>query len=95
MRELENRIKRAVIMASGSTISTVDLELEEAVEPQPSLDLREARLRAERMVLQQALVYSKSNMSQAAKLLGISRPTLYDLIRQHGLPIDYGSMDPA
>jgi len=95
VRELENRIKRAVIMASGPTINTVDLELEEAAEPQPSLDLREARLRAERMVLQQALVYSKSNMSQAAKLLGVSRPTLYDLIRQHGLPMDYGSMDPA
>jgi two-component system NtrC family response regulator len=95
VRELENRIKRAVIMTSGSTISAVDLELEEPAEPQPSLDLREARLRAERTVLQQALMYSKSNMSQAAKLLGISRPTLYDLIRQHGLPLDYGSMDPA
>jgi two-component system NtrC family response regulator len=88
VRELENRIKRAVIMASGSAISAADLELEDAAEPQPSLDLREARLRAERMVLQQALVYSKSNLSQAAKLLGISRPTLYDLIRQHGLAVD-------
>ena len=88
VRELENRVKRAVIMASGPTIGPVDLELEEAAEPQPSLDLREARLRAERMVLQQALLYSKSNMSQAAKLLGISRPTLYDLIRQHGLAVD-------
>ena len=88
VRELENRVKRAVIMASGSTIGAADLELEEAAEPQPSLDLREARLRAERMVLQQALVYSKSNLSHAAKLLGISRPTLYDLIRQHGLAVD-------
>lgn len=88
VRELENRIKRAVIMASGSTIGSADLELQETAEPQPSLDLREARLRAERMVLQQALVYSKSNVSQAAKLLGISRPTLYDLIRQHGLVVD-------
>ena len=88
VRELENRIKRAVIMASGSTIGAVDLELQEAAAPPPSLDLREARLRAERTVLQQALVYSKSNMSQAAKLLGISRPTLYDLIRQHGLAVD-------
>ena len=88
VRELENRVKRAVIMAPGSTIGAADLELEEATEPQPSLDLREARLRAERMVLQQALVYSKSNLSHAAKLLGISRPTLYDLIRQHGLAVD-------
>jgi two-component system NtrC family response regulator len=88
VRELENRIKRAVIMSSGPTIGTADLELEEAAEPLPSLDLREARLRAERMVLQQALLYSNSNMSQAAKLLGVSRPTLYDLIRQHGLAVD-------
>ena len=88
MRELENRIKRAVIMAVGCRDRRLDLELEDAAEPQPSLDLREARLRAERMVLQQALVYSKSNLSQAAKLLGISRPTLYDLIRQHGLAVD-------
>jgi two-component system, NtrC family, response regulator len=88
VRELENRVKRAVIMTSDSAISTSDLELQDAAEPQPSLDLREARLRAERLVLQQALLYSKSNLSQAAKLLGISRPTLYDLIRQHGLAID-------
>jgi two-component system, NtrC family, response regulator len=88
VRELENRIKRAIIMASGLTIGTVDLELQDVAEPQLSLDLREARLRAERMVLQQALIYSKSNMSQAAKLLGVSRPTLYDLIRQHGLTIE-------
>ncbi len=88
VRELENRIKRAVIMAAGGTIGTGDLELQEAAEPQPSFDLREAQLRAERMVLQQALIYSKSNMSQAAKLLGVSRPTLYDLIRQHGLVVD-------
>lgn len=88
VRELENRVKRAVIMTSGSTISSADLEFHDTAEPQLSLDLREARLRAERMVLQQALVYSKSNMSQAAKLLGVSRPTLYDLIRQHGLTIE-------
>jgi two-component system NtrC family response regulator len=88
VRELENRLKRAVIMALGPTISATDLELQDVAELQPSLDLREARLRAERMVLQQALVYSKLNMSQAAKLLGVSRPTLYDLIRQHGLIID-------
>jgi two-component system NtrC family response regulator len=88
VRELENRVKRAVIMASGSAIGTADLELQDSAEPQPSLDLREARLRAERLVLQQALLYSKSNLSQAAKLLGISRPTLYDLIRQHGLIVE-------
>jgi two-component system NtrC family response regulator len=87
VRELENRVKRAVIMASGPTIGTEDLELEGApagTAPGGTLDLREARLRAEALVLRQALSQTGSNISQAAKLLGISRPTLYDLLRQHG-----------
>lgn len=88
VRELENRVKRAVIMASGSVIGARDLELEENPEPVPSLDLREARLRAEAQVLRQALAQTGSNVSQAAKLLGISRPTLYDLMRQHGIGED-------
>jgi two-component system, NtrC family, response regulator len=88
VRELENRVKRAVIMASSSVIGTDDLELEGASESVPSLDLREARLRAEAQVLRQALSRAGSNVSQAAKLLGISRPTLYDLMRQHGLGVD-------
>jgi two-component system NtrC family response regulator len=90
VRELENRVKRAVIMASGSIIGPEDLELEGEFEsePQLSLDLREARLRAESLVLRQALSQTGSNVSQAAKLLGVSRPTLYDLMRQHGLGVD-------
>ncbi|MGC2416025.1 MAG: PEP-CTERM-box response regulator transcription factor [Stellaceae bacterium] len=88
VRELQNRVKRATIMASGSLIGAEDLELDGASEPTPSLDLREARLRAEAQVLRQALSQTGSNVSQAAKLLGISRPTLYDLMRQHGLGVD-------
>ena len=88
VRELENRIKRTTIMASGPLITAADLELERASEPTQSLDLREARLRAEAQVLRQALAHTGSNVSQAAKLLGISRPTLYDLMRQHGLGVD-------
>jgi two-component system, NtrC family, response regulator len=91
VRELENRVKRAVIMASASVVGTEDLELEGALgerEPQLTLNLREARLRAEALVIRQALSQAGANVSQAAKLLGISRPTLYDLIRQHGLGVD-------
>ena len=87
VRELENRVKRATIMASGALIGAEDLELDGPSEPTLSLDLREARLRAEAQVLRQALAQAGSNVSQAAKLLGISRPTLYDLMRQHGLSV--------
>ena len=88
VRELEHRVKRAIIMATGSIIGTADLELGAGAEPKSSLDLREARLRAEAQVLRQALAQTGSNVSQAAKLLGISRPTLYDLMRQHGFAAD-------
>ena len=88
VRELENRVKRATIMASSPVIGAEDLDLGEASDPAASLDLREARLRAEAAVLRQALAQAGSNVSQAARLLGISRPTLYDLMRQHGLGVD-------
>jgi len=88
VRELEHRVKRATIMAPGSTIAAEDLQLDAAPEPKLSLDLRDARLRAEAQVLRQALSQTGSNVSQAAKLLGISRPTLYDLMRQHGVGVD-------
>jgi two-component system NtrC family response regulator len=88
VRELEHRVKRATIMASSSVIGAEDLQLDAAPEPKLTLDLRDARLRAEAQVLRQALSQTGSNVSQAAKLLGISRPTLYDLMRQHGLTVD-------
>lgn len=85
VRELENRIKRAVIMATGPLVTAGDLGLAEPGGTPQSLDLREARLQAEAKVLHLALSQAGANLSQAAKLLGISRPTLYDLLRQHGL----------
>ena len=51
----------------------------------PDLDLRTARLRAEREVIQQALARSNNTLSAAARLLGVSRPTLYGLMEVHGL----------
>ncbi len=89
VRELENRIKRAVVMTEGPSLSAVDLDLETPGEDdQKSLDIRLARARAEREVIQLALAQSGSNLSKAAKLLGISRPTLYDLMQQHQLGLD-------
>jgi len=87
VRELENRVKRAIIMATSSVVGLEDLELPPSSETnQPeSLDLREARLRAEAQVLRKALGQAGSNVSEAARLLGVSRPTLYDLMRQHAL----------
>jgi two-component system, NtrC family, response regulator len=88
VRELENRLKRAVVMADGPLLSVVDLGfLTQPEEPQ-SLDIRAARVRAEVEVLQLALAQAGSNLSKAAKLLGISRPTLYDLMQQHQVGLD-------
>jgi two-component system NtrC family response regulator len=85
VRELQNRMKRAVIMAEGKRITAADLELQHvAGEPEP-LNLKEVRERAETEALRRALAQTKGNISRTAKLLGISRPTLYDLMRQHNL----------
>jgi len=85
VRELENRMKRAVVMADGKLIEPGDLELASSETASEDLDLRAARLRAEREVLQKALARSNGTLAAAAKLLGISRPTLYTLLESHGL----------
>ncbi|HYC94182.1 MAG TPA: PEP-CTERM-box response regulator transcription factor [Sphingomicrobium sp.] len=88
VRELENRIKRAVIMADGKQVTATDLDLPGAkggeVEPLP-INLRAAREQIDRRVIRQALTRTENNISGAAKLLGISRPTLYDLLKQYQL----------
>jgi two-component system NtrC family response regulator len=88
VRELENRVKRAVVMADGPLLSPNDLGLSTPDEEPQSLLIRAARARAEREVLQLALAQAGANLSKAAKLLGISRPTLYDLMQQHQIGVD-------
>jgi two-component system NtrC family response regulator len=87
VRELENRIKRAVIMADGKLISAEDLDLTQCDEEGAdlALNLKTAREQADRRMIRQALARSEGNISNTAKLLGISRPTLYDLLKQYDL----------
>ncbi|HYG30461.1 MAG TPA: PEP-CTERM-box response regulator transcription factor [Allosphingosinicella sp.] len=85
VRELENRMKRAVIMADGKLITAEDLDLVSKEGDQLPINLKAAREEADRRVIRQALARTESNISSAARLLGISRPTLYDLLKQYGL----------
>ncbi len=85
VRELENRVKRAVVMADGRLVDAPDLELAAPGEAALDFDLRAARLRAEREVLQRALAHSNNRLTVAAKLMGISRPTMYGLLESHDL----------
>ena len=87
VRELENRVKRAVIMADSKMISAEDLDLggTQDSETDLPLNLKAARERADRKVIRRALARSEGNISNSAKLLGISRPTLYDLLKQYDL----------
>jgi two-component system NtrC family response regulator len=88
VRELENRIKRAVIMTDGKSVTAGDLDLQAGVVPGDDvlpINLRAAREIADRKAIRQAMVRTENNISGAAKLLGISRPTLYDLLKQYRL----------
>jgi two-component system NtrC family response regulator len=86
VRELENCIKRAVIMADGSNLTSEDIGLDLPDETAPeTLDLRTVREAAERKAIHTALGHSDGNVVRAAEMLGISRPTLYDLMHKFGL----------
>ncbi|WAT18227.1 PEP-CTERM-box response regulator transcription factor [Aurantiacibacter sp. MUD11] len=86
VRELENRVKRAVIMADGKLVSAEDLDLGDSEEEDPEvLNLKSAREQSDRKVIRHALARTEGNISSTAKMLGISRPTLYDLLKQYDL----------
>jgi putative PEP-CTERM system response regulator len=84
VRELENRMKRAVIMADGKQVTAIDLDLAEREMPEP-INLKAVRETADRKAIRHALARAEGNISNTAKLLGISRPTLYDLLKNYDL----------
>ena len=86
IRELENKIKRAVIMGEGQRITHHDLDLNSSMILDDSkLSLKEARKRAEINIITRALTKHDNNITKAADELGISRPTLHDLMRKHSI----------
>jgi len=87
VRELANRVKRAVIMADGKQVTTRGLELEPAETGSLPLNLREVREQAESQAMLQALSHAGGNVSQAATLLGITRPTFYALAKKYKLDL--------
>jgi len=91
IRELENRINGAVIMSEGKYIGVEDLGLPAEAEGFKWLNLREVRTRAEAEAVRQAIAVTQGNLSRTAELLGITRPTLYDLIEKLGIR----AADPA
>ena len=85
IRELENRIKRAVIMAEGSRITPMDLELTSSHAKYEGKSLKEARDAMERDLVKRAISRNKGNLTKAAEELGLSRPTLYEMMEKLGI----------
>ncbi|MEJ2576128.1 MAG: PEP-CTERM-box response regulator transcription factor [Gammaproteobacteria bacterium] len=85
VRELENRVKRAVIMADGTRVTEEDLELGEVRSDPEPFNLREVREQAESQAILRAMSHTHDNVSKTAELLGVTRPTLYNLMRKYGI----------
>ncbi len=85
VREMENKINRAVIVAEGRLLDADDLGLSVKESGLPTLNLRQVRDEAEHRAVTAAMAWAEGNVSKAAELLGVSRPTLYDLMRKHGI----------
>jgi two-component system NtrC family response regulator len=88
VRELENRIKRAVLLTEGQFLTAPALGLTSGDERLSFPTLRQARAELEIDLIRRALALSESNISQAAKLLGVSRPTLYDIMATHDIRLE-------
>ncbi len=82
VRELENKVRSAAIMASGAQLTADDLGLASGAESVAVLNLKTVRTRAERQAVEQALAMTGGNVSHSAELLGVTRPTLYDLLEK-------------
>lgn len=87
VRELINRVRRAIVMCDGRLIKPEDLGLQScsADDSRPVISLEEAREKAEKEAVISAVRYSRNNMTQAAKVLGVSRVTLYRIIEKYRL----------
>ena len=86
VRELENRIKRSVIMSEGKKITLEDLEMQSVAGVKQSILLKDARENLEKELILKAIARNENNLTKAASDLGISRPTLYDLMGKLGIP---------
>jgi two-component system NtrC family response regulator len=84
VREMENRVKRAVIMAENARVTPTDLGLE-SFSPSVTLNLKEARDLLDREMLTKALRKHRGKISPAAVELGISRPTFYEMMEKLGI----------
>ena len=89
VRELQNRVQRAVIMADGKRVTARDLELTDTLSALPPQTLKEARESVEREMIQDALRRHRGKITSAAVELGVSRPTLYELMEKLGIPRDW------
>ena len=86
VRELENRIKRAVIMSDGQKLTPEDLELTAPHARYETMTMKDAREALERELIIKAKIRNSDNLTRAATELGISRPTLYDMMDKFGIP---------
>jgi two-component system NtrC family response regulator len=87
VRELENRVKRAVIMAEGAQVTEQDLEMHDQLTEQEPFNLRQVRESAEYHAIIRALNYAENNVSRAAEMLGVTRPTLYNLMHKYDIKV--------
>jgi len=87
IRQLENKIKRAVIMAEDTILTEEDLDIGLATEEEIPLNLKVVREIAETNAIKRALAYTNNHVSNAAKLLGVTRPTLYSLFTKYGIDV--------
>ncbi|MEM6579634.1 MAG: PEP-CTERM-box response regulator transcription factor [Pseudomonadota bacterium] len=87
VRELESRVKRATIMADGSYVTAKDLELNEidSVQEPRALNLKQIREEAEQNAIRRALAATENNITDSAHALGVTRPTLYNMMEKYGL----------
>jgi two-component system, NtrC family, response regulator len=87
IREMENKLKRAVILSESNAVTAEDLDLNVKMDSSMPLNLKAVREAAETSAISRALQYTDNNISEAARLLGVTRPTLYGLLDKYGIKL--------